>query len=309
MKKKGINYVLKKGQRYKIFVHLFFVLSLLVFILPMVLIVSISLSSEASVTSATGGYSLIPKEFTLEAYELAFKNPEQMIRSYLVTIFISVVGTVSSMMVAGMAAYSLARSNFRYKSIVTFIIFFTMLFSGGTIPTYVVYAKYYHLANSIWVYLLPGIAGGAWNTLMIRTFMKGIPESMFESARIDGAAEFTIFFKFALPLSKPVFATIGFLMLVGKWNDWATSLVYIRNPDLYTVQYLLQRILNETEYLKSLMSSSHMLSADMIASIRDQPSETLKYAMCVIAAGPMMFVFPFFQKYFEKGMVVGSVKG
>lgn len=302
--------IFKKGQRYKIWIHLLFILSILVFILPLVLIVSISFSSEASVTSATGGYSLIPKEFSLEAYKLAFANPDQMIKGYAVTLFTAVVGTVSSLMVAGMAAYSLARSNFRYKPIITFVIFFTMLFSGGTIPTYVIYSKYYHLDNTIWVYLLPGIAGGAWNTLMIRTFIRGIPESLFESARIDGAAEFTIFFKFALPLSKPVFATVGFMSLVGKWNDWNTSLIYIRDPDLYTVQYLLQRILNEAAFLRSLVSDSKVVvNADIIAEAMKQPAETLKYAMCVIAAGPMLFAFPFFQKYFEKGMVVGSVKG
>ena len=307
--KNGMKKVFRKGHRYKIVIHLLFILSILVFVLPLLLVISISFSSEASVTSVTGGYSLIPKEFSLDAYRLAFKNPEQLVKGYALTIFVAVVSTVCSLMFAGMAAYSLARSHFRYKPIITFIIFFTMLFSGGTIPTYIVYAKYYNLANTIWVYILPGIAGGAWNTLMIRSFMKGIPESLFESARIDGAAEFTIFFKIALPLAKPVFATVGFMFLVGKWNDWNTSLLYIRDPDLYSIQYLLQRILNEAEYVKSLVNNPLITSADIVAEAVHQPAETLKYAMCVIAAGPMMFIFPFFQKYFEKGMVVGGVKG
>lgn len=298
--------ILKKGQRYKIAIHIFFILFALLFILPFVLVVSVSFSSEASITAPGGGYSLIPKEFSLDAYRLAFKNPEQIRNGYMVTIFTAVVGTVSSLAVAGMIAYSLARSTFQYKKIVTFIVFF----GGGTIPTYIIYTKYYHLGNSIWIYLLPGISGGAWNTLMIRTFMKGIPESLFESAEIDGAKEFTIFARIALPLSKPVFATVGFMTLVGRWNDWSTSLVYIRDERLYTLQYSLQRILNDASFLKSLVDNPLFQNSGIdVAEVMAQPTETLKYAMCVIAAGPMLFIFPFFQKYFEKGMVVGSVKG
>lgn len=301
--------IFKKGNRYKIGIYVFFILFSLLFILPFVMIVSISFSSEEIITSTTGGYSLLPRGFTLDAYRMAFKNPDSMIRAYLLTIFTSVAGTVSSVFVAAMTAYPLSRTNFAYKQIVTWIIFFTMLFSGGTIPTYIIYTKYYHLGDSIWIYLLPGFMGGAWNTLMIRTFYKSIPETLFESARLDGANEFTIFFRIAIILSKPVIATVGFMTLVAKWNDWNTSLLYIRNSHLYTLQYLLQRILNDAAFLKEVASNPLATSVDLTALLAEQPTETLKYAMCVIAAGPMLAVFPFFQKYFEKGMVVGSVKG
>ena len=297
----------KKGQRYKILIHALFLLGSLCYILPLILVISISFSSEDSVTAGTG-YSLIPQEFTLDAYKMAFGGGSQVIRSYMVTIAQSILGTLLVLLVAGMIAYSLSRSNFAYKGIITFIVFFTMLFSGGMIPTYVVYSSYYKLDNSFWVYILPGIAGGAWNTLMIRTFFKGIPESLFESAKLDGAGEFTIFMRIAVPLSKPVFATIGFMTLVTKWNDWNTSLVYIRNQDLYTLQYLLQKILNEAQFLQD-MASSNMLASSMAEEALQQPTETLKYALCVIAAGPMLAVFPFFQKYFVKGTTIGSVKG
>lgn len=304
------NSIWRKGQRYKIFIHLFFTLLTLCFILPVVMVVSISFSSEAAVTSTTGGYSLFPREFTVNAYKSAFGNEKELINAYKVTIAQAVLGTALQLIVAGMIAYSLSRSSFAYKKPITFVVFFTMLFGGGTIPTYIVYSNYYHLRDTFWIYILPGIAGGAWNTLMIRTFFKGIPESLFESARLDGASEFRCFWQIALPLSKPVFATVGFMTLVAKWNDWNTSLIYIRNETLYTTQYLLQRILNDAQFIKEMAESNMLLNAGLsLEDIVAQPSETLKYAMCVIAAGPMLVVFPFFQKYFVKGTTVGAVKG
>ena len=297
----------KKGQRYKILIHLMFIVLSLCYILPLILVISVSFSSENSITMGTG-YSLLPQDFSLEAYKLAFSGGNQVARAYIVTIAQSVLGTALVLLFAGMLAYALSRANFAYKGIVTFIVFFTMLFSGGVIPTYIVYSSYYHLDNTFWVYILPGIAGGAWNTLMIRTFFKSIPESLFESAKLDGAGEFKIFMKIAVPLSKPVLATVGFMTLVTKWNDWNTSLVYIRNQDLHSLQYLLQKILNDAEFLKNL-SDAGMLSSDMLEQAVQQPTETLKYALCVIAAGPMLAVFPFFQKYFVKGSTVGAVKG
>ena len=298
--------------RYKIIIHIIFILLCLLYVLPLMLVVSISLSSEASVTSASYGYSLIPREFSLQAYKLAFRNPESMLNAYWITASQAILGTVLTCIVAGMVAYPLSRSTFAYKGPITFMIFFTMLFGGGMIPTYIIYTNWYHLLDSYWVYILPGLSGGAWNTLVIRTFFKGLPESLFESAKIDGARELTIFFKIAMPLSTPVFATIGFMMLVGKWNDWNTSLIYIRSGNLYTLQYLLQRILNETEFLKSLMQNSELAAmASMVGadSVNSLPAETLKYALCVIAAGPMLVVFPFFQKYFASGLTIGAVKG
>ena len=302
--------ILAKGNRYKILIHLFFILLSLTFIIPMILVISISFSSEASVTAAnSAGYSLFPKEFSLDAYRLAFKNPDKIVKGYIVTISESVLGTFLSCAVCGMIAYPLSRSSFAYKGPITFLVFFTMLFSGGMIPTYIIYTRWYHLADNFWVYILPGLSGGAWNTLMIRTFFKSLPESLFESAKIDGAKELTIFFKIAVPLSKPVFATVGFMMLIGKWNDWNTSLLYIRNEDLYTLQYFLQRILNEAQFLKNLAENPLFSGSNIDTTQFTAPAETLKNALCVIAAGPMLMVFPFFQKYFSKGMTIGAVKG
>ncbi len=287
-----------------IFLHFFFILVTLCFLIPMVMVISISLSSEAWVNS--GGYSLIPHEFSLSAYKLAFGNPRQILSAYGVTISESVLGTVLSMVVAGMVAYPLSRSNFRFKTPIMGFIFFTMLFSAGMIPSYITLTKYYHLGNSFWIYIIPGMTGGAWNTLVFRTFFKGLPESLFEAARIDGAKELYIFFRIVLPLSTPVFATLGFRTLVERWNNYTTSMIYIRDESLYTLQYLLQRILNEADYLSKMAQEGNV-----VIDIGDQkmPAETLKYALCVIAAGPMLLVFPFFQKYFSQGLTIGAVKG
>ena len=300
-KKRTINF-------YMVFVHLFFILVSLTFILPMILVISISFSSEYSVANLHG-FSLIPTEFSTEAYQMAFKNPSSIINGYKITIAESFLGTFISMVVAGMTAYPLSRSNFRFKTPVTWIIFFTMLFSAGMIPNYIVLSRYYKLNDTFWIYILPGFMGGAWNTLVYRTFFKGLPESLFEAAKIDGAKELTCFFRIAVPLSTPVFASLGFMTLVAKWNDYSTSMIYIRDSSLYTLQYLLQRIQNEINFIKSMMNGMEAGASSINTTNMKLPAETMKYAMCVIAAGPMLFVFPFFQKYFSQGLTIGAVKG
>ena len=296
----------KKIDGFTIGLHLFFIIFCACFIIPLILVISASFTSEKSL--ALGGIGLVPQDFTLEAYRSAFSNGERMIRAYIVTIAQAGIGTLIACVVAGMMAYPLSRSNFRFKGVLTAFIFITMLFSAGMIPRYIVFSKYYGISNSFLVYILPGMTGGAWNTLIFRTFFKGLPESLFESAHLDGAKELTVFFKIVVPLSTPVFASIAFLTLVGRWNDYSTSMIYIRNEDLYTLQYLLQRLMKEAEFLKNLANNSELAGnlsfGDMVL-----PSESLKYAMCVIAAGPMLVIFPFFQKYFSQGLTVGAVKG
>lgn len=287
----------------KILLHVFFFLVVLTFVLPLLLVVSVSFTSEKAVLA--GGFGLLPVDFTTAAYQLVFLHPSSIIQAYLVTFSQAALGTAASMIVGGMIAYPLSRSAFKYKKVVTWIVLVTMLFSGGTIPTYIIFTKYYHLGNSFLIYILPGITGGAWNILVYCTFFRGLPESLFEAAKLDGANELKIFFRIVIPLSTPVFASIGFMTFVGKWNDYYTTFLYIRSTSLYTLQYLLQRILAESEFLKSLAESGISGTADQSST----PVETLRYAMCVVAAGPMIFLFPFFQKYFSQGLVVGSVKG
>lgn len=285
-------------------VNIFFVLFSLCFLIPFILIISASFTEEQALV--TNGYSLMPSEFSLEAYQYVFRNPDRLITSYKVTIFYSLTATLLSMIVMMLMAYPLSRPNYKYKKPLTFFIFFTMLFSGGLVPTYILMTKYLHIGNTIWVYILPYMAN-AFHIIVIRTFFQGLPDSLVESAKIDGAGELRILFSIIMPLSKPVIATISLLTLLARWNDWNTALIYIRDSKLYSLQYLLQEILRNVKFIQELAQGSPVTGG--LIDTSNIPSETIRFAMCIVAAGPMLVVFPFFQKYFAKGLTVGAVKG
>ena len=285
-------------------IHTFFILFSLCFVLPFLLVVSISLSNEEAVLKS--GYSLLPKNFDFTAYQYVFANPAQLKDSYMVTGFTAIAGTFLSLLIMALIAYPLSRRDFFIKKQLTFFIFFTMLFGGGLIPTYILITQYLGMGDSIWVYIFPSLVS-AWYIIILRTFFQSLPVALVESAKIDGASEFRIFFQIIIPLSKPVLATVALFTLLNKWNDWYTSLIYIRSKELYTLQFLLQRILRDAQFVKD-MSRYVPLGID-IGSMKESPLETMKFAMCINAAGPMLLVFPFFQKYFTKGLTVGAVKG
>lgn len=270
-------------------------------IFPFLLMVSVSFSSEIDVV--TKGYKLIPENFDLSAYKYVFETPEVVLRAYGVTIFTTVVGTVFSLLVQALVAYPLSRRTLPGKRGISFLLFFTMLFSGGLAASYIVISKYYNLADNILVYILP-MAVSPWHIFMLRTFFSGVPEEMIESAHLDGAGEYRILFQMVLPISTPVLATVGLMTALGRWNDWQTALLYITNPKLISLQYFLQRILENLKVMQN-----QMLEAGSTVNMTEIPGETARMAMAVIAAGPMIFIFPFIQKYFVKGLTVGSVKG
>ncbi len=294
----------KKIKTSSVIINLFFCLGSLLFILPFVLIIAASFTKESALVAE--GYKLIPSQFSLEAYKYVFRSPQQLIDSYKITIIYSFVATFLGVIVMSMLAYPLSRPNYKYKRIVTFFIFFTMLFSGGLVPSYIWMTRYLHMGDTIWVYILPFLVN-AFHVIVIRTFFQGLPSALMESAKIDGASELQTFFKIVLPLSKPVIATISLLTLLARWNDWNTALIYIKSTKLYSLQYLLQKILREAEFVKNMAESSPVAGIDFNAS--NLPSITIRFAMCMVAAGPMLVVFPFFQKYFAKGLTVGAVKG
>lgn len=280
--------------------HIFFILLSLCYILPLILLVSVSLEGASSQY-----FTLFPKQVSLAAYRMVFKNPTRILDAYKVTAFYSVVGTVGSLAVMAMFAYSLSRPNFKMKNVLTFILFFTTLFSGGLVPSYILNTKYLGLGDSIWVYILPGMIS-AWNVIVIRTNFKGLPNELFEAAHLDGASELRVCFTIVIPLSTPVLASVGFLDFIGRWNDWFTSSVYIRTPSLYSLQYVLKLILDNIEMLEQMVKEG-----GLDESMQNQLNnlESMRFAMAVVAAGPMLLVFPFFQKYFAKGMTLGAVKG
>lgn len=289
-----------------IWIYIFFGLFSLMFIIPFLMIMAISLTNERTVLES--GYKLIPKHIDFTAYQYIFKNPKQLLDSYGVTIFYSVFGTFLSIMVMTTMAYPLSRPNYKYRSAVSFFVFFTMLFSGGLIPMYIVNTRYLNLGNTIWIYILPHLAN-AFHIIIIRTFFQELPNDIVESAKIDGAREIRIFFQMIIPLSKPVIATIALLTLLGRWNDWNTSLIYIKSKNLYSLQYLLQKTLMEAQFIKDMATNSPVVGIDFSDSSSNIPTETIKFAMCIVAAGPMVVVFPFFQKYFAAGLTVGAIKG
>ena len=223
--------------------------------------------------------------------------------AYKVTITFSVVNTIGFLIFSSITAYPLSRKDYRFKSAVTWYFFVTTLFNGGLVSNYILNTRYLHLGNTMLIYIIPGLIN-VWNVFVMRSFFQNLPEGLVEAAKIDGASEMRIWFQIMLPLSKPMLASLGFMNLLGKWNNWATSLYYITDTRLYSLQYLLQKILREEEYINNMIDQGLEF---MTGS--ETPIEGMRYAMALIAAGPMIIVYPYFQKYFTKGLTVGSVKG
>lgn len=267
--------------------------------LPFIMMVSGSFSSERTIMKE--GYGILPKDFTLYAYSVVFKDPNQLVRSYMVTIFITVVGTVLGLFLTAMTAYVINRKDFKWRNQFTFFFYFTTLFNGGMVSFYIIMIKYFHFKNNIFALIIPLLLS-AFYILIMRNFMKSIPDEIPESAKVDGAGDFRIFWQLILPLMKPALASIGMFIALGYWNDWYHAMLFIEDPKLFSLQYLLYRMLSNIQFLKYLTSQSNVPSVDL-------PQETIKLAMTVVAIGPIVLLYPFVQKFFIKGIVIGAVKG
>ncbi|MGI5959201.1 MAG: carbohydrate ABC transporter permease [Massiliimalia sp.] len=293
---------MKKTLDEKVFVGLSyfvtFIIALICFI-PFWLIVIGSFTSEQEIL--TKGYSFIPDHFSLNAYKMVFEIPEKIINAYGVSIFITVIGGGLSIFLTAMSAFVLMRKDFEYRNKIAFIFYFPTIFSGGMIPSYILIVKYLGLKDNLLSLILPGLLA-AWNIFLMRNFMKDIPDSIMESAKLDGANDFRIFISLYLPLSGAGLATIGLFIALGYWNNWYNAMLYIDSTHLYPLQYLLYQMLANITGLREAASSAGIVITDM-------PSETFKMAMAVITTGPIIFLYPFVQKYFVKGLTVGAVKG
>lgn len=276
----------------------------LTMIIPMVLVVVVSFSSELSIS--TKGFSFFPDAWSLEGYKYLGKMGDQVVASYLITIFYTVAGTLMSLTVMSLYAYVLAQRSFRHHKFMTWILFFTMLFSGGMVPSYILITRYLHMYDTIWVFLLPSLVS-AYNVIILRTFIQTtIPEALFEAARIDGANHFQVFGKIVLPLYKAGLATIGLFNVVSRWNDWFTGVLYIENPKLIPLQTLLQKIQANIEFLKQ--NAAVAGTPDGMQLLRDLPQQNLRMACMIIIIVPILAAYPFFQRYFVNGLTIGSVK-
>ncbi|GMO66855.1 MAG: carbohydrate ABC transporter permease [Treponemataceae bacterium] len=268
-------------------------------LLPFVLLVSGSFSSEQAIRFS--GYSLLPQDPTLEAYRVVFKYPAKIARAYGVTLFIAAVGTAGGLFLITMTAYVISRKTFKYRNALSFFFFFTTLFNGGMVCTYIFYIRYLHLKDSYLALILPGMFN-VFYLLIMRSFISAIPQALIESAKIDGAGEFRTFIQIILPLLPSGLATIGLFLALGYWNDWYNAMLYMNTASKYPLQYMLYDLLMQAQALAQIASQAGI-------RVENLPTHSLKMAMALVTTGPIILLYPFVQKYFVSGVTIGSVKG
>ncbi|MBD8070635.1 carbohydrate ABC transporter permease [Bacillus sp. PS06] len=269
-------------------------------LLPFVLIVSSSFSSEGAIMEH--GFSLWPKEFSTFAYEIVFRNPRLVIGSYVVTMLITVVGTAVGLFIVAMTGYALQRQDFLFRNKISFYIYFTTLFSGGLVPFYLLVTQYLHLKDNYLAVLLPGLLS-PFLIIMMKAFTKSIPNEITESAKMDGAGDFTIFLRLILPMSTPALATIGLFIALGYWNEWYNSMLFLSpNMDYRPLQLFLYNVITSADFIRNSAAASNVPPQDI-------PLESMKMATAVIATGPVILFYPFVQRFFIKGITIGAVKG
>lgn len=294
-RKLGSNYVER-------FAWVFLSIMTVIFIFPMFMAIMVSVSSSDSILN--NGFQLFPEEFSLEAYELLFTSyGKSLLDSMVLTIGTGLIQPAISIFLTMCMAYPLSQPDFAGKNIWRKYIIITMLFSGGLVPNYILRTHFFGLKNNVLIYLLPGL--GAWSVFLFRTFFMNIDSAIVESAKIDGASKMRILWKIMLPLTKPLVAMNFFSGFLGRWNDINTPLYYITDRKLYTVQYLLQEMLRSAQEAKRLLEAG-MVPGEEFTNI---PIDTIRYALAVIGALPVLILFPYIQKYYAKGIMVGSTKG
>ncbi|MGG1639165.1 sugar ABC transporter permease [Paenibacillus sp. FSL A5-0031] len=268
---------------------------------PFIMVISGSLSTEKDIMDY--GYTLWPKSITFDSYRILFLGSNRIIDAYGVSLLVTVAGTILSLLVTSMGAYVMARRSFKYRNILSIYVIITMLFNGGLVPWYIICVRYLDLKDTLWALILPMLAN-AFNMFLIRNFMLSIPEDMNESAKMDGAGDFKIFYRLIAPLSLPVLATVGLFVALSYWNDWFLGLMFVDKQELQPLQLLLRTLISNVEFLKSSSNASAMqrISAQI-------PSESIKMALTVVTIGPIIFLYPFVQRFFVKGLMVGAVKG
>lgn len=276
-----------------------FVLSLCV-IVPFVLLISSSMTSEQSLIR--DGYSFLPKELDFTAYKLLLGGSSSVLNGYAVSFAVTFVGTLCSLIITTLFAYPLSRKDLPARNFFAFFLFFTMLFNGGLVPSYMMWTQTFHIKNTFWALIVPNLMMSGFNVIMMRTyFTTNIPVEVIEAAKIDGSSELKLLLKVVLPMSLPIIATVGLLVGLGYWNDWLNGLYYVNDDRLYSIQVLLNKMLLNAEAMKKAASASVMGGP--------LPSTGMKMAVAVLGALPVLVMYPFFQKYFVKGITVGAVKG
>lgn len=279
------------------------VILVIITMMPIILIVIASFTDETALIQ--NGYSFLPKNLSLDSYYYMIKQGVVIVRSYGISFFVTIVGTIFSVLLTTMLAYPMSRKSFRYRNVLTFFVFFTMLFNGGIVPSYIMWTRVFHIKDTILALIIPNYLVTAFNVILVKNYYSNnIPDSLVEAAQIDGATEFTIFQKIMLPLAVPTVATISLFTGITYWNDWTNGLYYIDSEKLYSIQLLLMKIMDNIQALRS-NSNAALLGTGAV----DLPGTSIRMAMAVIGILPIIIVYPFIQKYLVKGVVVGAVKG
>lgn len=282
--------------------HIVMILFSLAAVLPFILLFTASVTDEQ--TLILNGYSYFPEKLSLEAYRYLWNHSNTIFRAYGITIFITIVGTGAGLLMTAMIGYVAARRDYPFHRGLSFFIFFTLLFNGGLVPTYLLYTQYLHIKNTLFALIIPYLLMNGFNVLLVRSyFLNSVPKELIEASQVDGAGEFRTFFSIVFPLSVPILATVGLLQAINYWNDWFNGLLFITNPKLYSLQNVLNTMITNIDFLSKTSTSN---TSTMLSQI---PSTGVRMAIAVIAVVPIFVAYPFFQKYFVKGITLGAVKG
>lgn len=272
-------------------------------LMPVILIVIASFTEETELIR--NGYTYLPKGWSLDAYYYMVKQGVTIVRAYGVSFFVTILGTAFSVLLTTMLAYPMSRKSFKYRNVLAFFVFFTMLFNGGIVPSYIMWTRFFHIKDTIWALMIPNYLVTAFNVILVKNYYSNsIPDSLLEAAQIDGATEMTVFRKIMLPLAVPTVATISLFTGLCYWNDWTNGLYYVDSEKLYSIQQLLMKIMNNIQALRT-NSNAALLGTGSV----DLPGTSIRMAMAVVGILPIMLIYPFVQKYLVKGVVVGAVKG
>ena len=293
--------MISQSKAFNIFVHALLVFLILCCVVPFWLLIASSFTSEASLVK--NGYSLIPKEFSLAAYKYLWTARGSIGRAYFMSIAISAVGVTGNVLMCILFAYPLSRRELPGRGVFSFLLFFTTLFNGGLVPTYLVYTNIVNVKDSFWGLVVPYLLFNPFLVIMMRTyFTSSIPNEVLEAARIDGASEVRCLTSVVVPMSKPIIATVALMTLIAYWNNWTNGIYFLTTrTDLYGIQNYLNDVMNKAAFLQS-----HTTGA---INVRDIPNIGVRMAVAVVAVVPLLILYPFFQKYFVKGVTLGSVKG
>lgn len=293
----------KTDRVYQVCINIVLILLTVFMIMPFVLLFMSSITEEKSLL--VNGYSFFPQAFSVDAYRYIFANGDKIFRAYGITILVTAVGTACNLLISSLLAYPLSRKGMPGRNFFTFVVFFTMLFNGGLVPTYMIYTGTFHIKNTLAALIVPNFLMSAVNVLLMRTFFaNSIPDALYESAEIDGASQFRIFRSIVLPLGKPILVTTGLFAGLAYWNDWTNGLYYVSKESMWGIQSILNKMISDIRFLQSGNATS-----SMIAAVGPIPSASVRMAIAFVAMLPILLLYPFLQKYFAKGIAVGAVKG